>query len=112
VSDTLDLNPALYQPVTRDDALPSSSASVGQAADLSGHAPRESGSAERRQSQPPSMTFEPTALRTKERLRPSAAAHSEAGRPWVPEFRVGRRHRGRSREGKFIRRIGRLLRRG
>jgi hypothetical protein len=45
VSDTLDLNPALYQPVTRDDALPSSSASVGQAA-------------ERRQWQPPSMTFD------------------------------------------------------
>ena len=51
-------NPALYQPVTRDDALPSSSASVGQAADLSGRARQESGSAERRQWQPPSMTFD------------------------------------------------------
>ena len=52
------LNPALYQPVTRDDALPSSSASVGQAADLSGRARQESGSAERRQWQPPSVTFD------------------------------------------------------
>ena len=51
-------NPALCQPVTRDDALPSSSASVGQAADLSGRARQESGSAERLQWQPPSMTFD------------------------------------------------------
>ena len=50
-------NPALYQPVTRDDALPSS-ASVAQAADLSGRARQESGSAERRQWQPPSVTFD------------------------------------------------------
>jgi hypothetical protein len=56
--DTLDLNPALYQPVNRDDALPSPSASVGQAADLSGRARQESGSAERRQWQLPSMTFD------------------------------------------------------
>jgi hypothetical protein len=52
------LNPALYQPVTRDDAPPSSSASVGQAGDLSGRARQESGSAERRQWQLPSMTFD------------------------------------------------------
>ena len=58
VSDMLDLNPALDQPVTRDDALPSSSASVGQAADLAGRARQESGFAERRQWQPPSMTFD------------------------------------------------------
>jgi hypothetical protein len=58
VSDALYLNPALYQPVTRDDALPSSSASIGQAADLSGRARQESGSAERGQWQLPSMTFD------------------------------------------------------
>ena len=52
------LNPALYQPVTRDDALPSSSASLGQAADLSGRTRQESGSPERRKWQPPSMTFD------------------------------------------------------
>ena len=52
-------NPALYQPVTRDDALPPSSASVGQAADLSGRARQERGSAERHQWQLPSMTFDP-----------------------------------------------------
>jgi len=52
------LNPALYQPVTRDDALPSSSASLGQAADLSGRIRQESESPERRKWQPPSMTFD------------------------------------------------------
>jgi phage host-nuclease inhibitor protein Gam len=57
VSDALYLNPALYQPVTRDHALPSS-ASVAQAADLSGRARQESGSAERRQWQLPSVTFD------------------------------------------------------
>ena len=57
VSDALYLNPALYQPVTRDHALPSS-ASVAQAADLSGSARQESGSAERRQWQLPSVTFD------------------------------------------------------
>ena len=60
VSDALYLNPALYQPVARDDALPSSSASIGQAADLSGRARQERGSAERHQWQLPSMTFDPT----------------------------------------------------
>ena len=59
VSDALYLNPALYQPVTRDDAPPSPSASVGQAADLSGRARQERGSAERHQWQLPSMTFDP-----------------------------------------------------
>ena len=56
VSDMLYLNAAPYQPVTRDDALPSSS--VGQAADLSGRARQGRGSAERRQWQLPSMTFD------------------------------------------------------
>jgi hypothetical protein len=58
VSDTLYLNPALYQPVTRDDTLPSSSASVGQAADLSGRARQKSGSAELAQWQLPSTAFD------------------------------------------------------
>jgi hypothetical protein len=58
VSDMLNLNAAPYQPVTRDDALPSSLASVGQAADLSGRARQGRGSAERRQWQLPSMTFD------------------------------------------------------
>jgi len=58
VSDVVYLNQARHQPVTRDDALPSSSASVGQAADLSGRARQERGSAERRQWQLPSMAFD------------------------------------------------------
>jgi hypothetical protein len=58
VSDMLNLNAAPYQPATRDDALPSSSASVGQAADLSGRARQGRGSAERRQWQLPSMNFD------------------------------------------------------
>lgn len=58
VSDALYVNPALYQPVTRDGALPSSSASMGQAADLSGRARQASGSAERGQWQLPSMTID------------------------------------------------------
>jgi phage host-nuclease inhibitor protein Gam len=58
VSDALYLNPALYRPVTRDDVPPSSSASVGQAADVSGRARQERGSGERHQWQLPSMTFD------------------------------------------------------
>ena len=88
VSDALYLNPAFYQPVTRDDAPPSSSASVGQAADLSGRARQERGSEERRQWQLPSMTFDPASRPAhKGAFKPLGRRPSRAGRPWVPEFR-------------------------
>ena len=58
------------------------------------------------------LRYEPTALRTKERLGPSAATHSEQDGLGFRHFALGDAIGGRSRDGKFIRRIGRLLRRG